>query len=102
MKRSTIIRYRPSALFLAGAALASAVALAPAHAGDPAPYGASSGKQQLDSDRDGKLSRGEAQRDSALWHRFNELDTNRDGVLDAAELAAPDNQAAARGTEVKQ
>lgn len=102
MKLSTTLRYRHSALFLAGAALVSAAALTPAHAGELAPSGARSAKQQPDSDRSGRVSRTEAQRDPLERQRANVLDANRDGVLDAAELAAPNNKAAVRGTEVKQ
>lgn len=87
---------------LTGAVMASAVLLAPAHAGDTYPAGAAGTRQQLDSDRDGRLSRAEVQRDASLRERFDALDANRDGVLDAAELAAADNQTAVRGMEVKQ
>lgn len=85
-----------------GAIMVAGVLLVPAHAGDKYPTGATSTRQQLDSDRDGRVSRAEAQRDAPLRERFDALDANRDGVLDAAELAAADNQAATRGTEVKQ
>lgn len=86
--------------WLAAGTLAAAAALAPAHAGE-AKDSAAGAVQQLDADHDGRISRAEARRDPALAKRFDVLDANRDGVLDAAELAASDHQAATRGMEVK-
>jgi len=109
MKSSKQLNPVRSATWLAGALLASATVLLPAHAAEkyPAGSGSSGGSggmrhQQLDTDKDGRVSRAEAQRDAALRERFDVLDANRDGVLDAAELAAQDSQPTGRGTGVKQ
>jgi hypothetical protein len=106
MNTSKRVNSARSVAWLAGAALASAAMLGPAHAGEQYPgnypSGGSGMRQPLDSNKDGRVSRTEAQHDAALRERFDALDANRDGTLDAAELAAQDNQAAAGGTEVKQ
>jgi hypothetical protein len=89
--------------WLAAGLLSAAAGLSPAHAGEATAPGGGAW-QGLDADHDGRISRAEAQHDSALAKRFDALDANRDGTLDAAELAASeneDNEAAARGTEVK-
>jgi len=105
MNRSKQINFPRSAAWLAGAMLASAAMLTPAYAGEKSPEkypsGGSGMRQPLDGNKDGHVSRAKAPQDAALKERFDALDTNHDGVLDAAELAAPDNQAAARGAEVK-
>jgi hypothetical protein len=43
---------------------------------------------KLDSDADGKLTRGEARADSSLTRSFRSLDRNRDGNLSPEEYAA--------------
>lgn len=85
-----------SVCWLAGAALTTSVTMTPAYAGEKYPTaqpstGKSAGKgdwQHLDTNKDGRISRVEAQRDPALKERFDILDANRDGVLDATELGA--------------
>lgn len=105
MNRSKRITSTRTVTWFTSAVLASAATLTPVYAGERYPEKQPSGgstMQQLDTNQDGRVSRAEAQRDTALSKRFDAIDANRDGVLDAAELAAPDNQAARRGTEVKQ
>jgi hypothetical protein len=54
-----------------------------------APPGASSDNpaQQGDRNRDGKVTRAEAQADAELARRFRTLDTDNSGKLDAGEFA---------------
>ena len=42
--------------------------------------------QQLDRDRDGRLSREEARGDLNLGPRFDDMDVNRDGIVTREEL----------------
>ncbi len=53
----------------------------PAGSNDPTSF------QQVDSDRDGRISRQEAAAFSALEARFEAADANGDGVLSADEFA---------------
>lgn len=100
MKVFELIFPAASAASLASAVLLSAVMSAPVYADDNASAGPGGLGQKVDTDNDGRVSRAEAQRSTTLKERFDALDTNHDGVLDAAQLAAPDSQAGARGTEV--
>lgn len=101
MNRSERTNISRSLAWLAAGLLASAAGLSPAHAGEQK-HPSGSTLQQIDTNQDGRVSRAEAQRDPALAKRFDALDANHDGTLDAAELATQDSQAAAGGTEVKQ
>ena len=49
----------------------------------------------LDADKDGRISKTEAQADKPFATRFAQLDANKDGYLDRAELA-PRNPGAGR------
>ena len=44
--------------------------------------------QQLDRDRDGRLSREEARGDLNLGPRFDDMDVNRDGIVTREELGS--------------
>jgi hypothetical protein len=55
------------------------------------------GVSQLDSNRDGLISRQEAQRSSELSSRFSELDRNRDGSLSADEISNASSPAGSSG-----
>lgn len=67
-------------LFLQGVAVAQTES-----APEPASKPSSAGP---DADKDGKISREEAQNDKTLSAKFDELDTNKDGFLDKSELKA--------------
>lgn len=70
-------------LLPAGLALASGLELAQA----PTPAPGQTALSALDTDRDGSISRSEAQMDPALSARFPELDRNANGALEPAEFA---------------
>ena len=71
-------------LLPAGLALASGLELAQA---PPAPQPGQSAMTALDTDRDGSISRAEAQVHPALGARFQALDRNANGALEPAEFA---------------
>lgn len=60
---------------------------APVHAAEPHPALSEAQIQQLDEDRDGRLSREEARRHRGLVEVFTRLDTDRDGYLSGAEIS---------------
>jgi hypothetical protein len=55
---------------------------------------AATATRYADADRDGKVSRQEAQADPALARSFPRYDANRDGQLDRAEFARLEAQSA--------
>lgn len=87
-----------SARLLAAAALLSVANLTPAYAD----AGSAGSQHQADMGQKAQVTRAEAQRDPMLKERFDALDTNHDGVLDAEEIAAGNkSRGATKGTEEK-
>lgn len=90
----------PAALpWLAGAVVVSTALLIPAYAGNKT-SSVGAGLPSA-SQREERVSYAEARSDAALKEWLAAQDTNCDGVLDEAELAAADNSPAAHETEVK-
>ncbi|HEX2567444.1 MAG TPA: EF-hand domain-containing protein [Burkholderiales bacterium] len=75
-----------AAALLSAAAVPALAGEAATTAGPPSPYAVTF--EQLDSNRDGKLSFSEAFANPTLSNNFNLIDSNADGFLSLAEIRA--------------
>jgi hypothetical protein len=88
--------------WLAGTVLVSAALLIPAYAGNKTSSSSTGIQQQPNGNQEERVNDAETWSDKALKEWLAALDTNCDGVLDEAELAAADRQPATYEMEVKQ